>query len=59
MKPLWRDVEFWAVTVVFVIAAGYLLRNVLPVPWFSRRSRRGRREQKATLTISAKNATED
>ena len=50
----WRDVEFWVVTGIFVIAAGYLLRNVLPIPWLSSRARRQKREQKATLTISAR-----
>ncbi|MGD9691023.1 MAG: hypothetical protein AB7K52_11710 [Phycisphaerales bacterium] len=50
----WDDWQFWVVTVIFVVAAGYLLREVLPIPFFSSRARRRRRESKATLTISAK-----
>lgn len=47
----WKDAQFWIVTAIFVGAAIYLLRNVLPLPG---RVRAKRGEKKATLTISAK-----
>ncbi|CAN5796026.1 hypothetical protein BH11PLA1_BH11PLA1_13030 [soil metagenome] len=48
------DWQFWVVTGLALCAAGYLLRNVLPIPILSRRARRKRQEKKTTLTISAK-----
>lgn len=48
------DWQFWVATLAAVFAAGYLLRNLLPVPFLSRRAKARRSERKATLTISAK-----
>lgn len=48
------DWQFWVVTALAAIAGGYLLRNILPVPVFSRRAKRKRHEKPAALTISAK-----
>lgn len=59
MRFPWHDAQFWIVTAIFAVAAAYLLRNVMPVPWFSNRARRRKSEQKATLTISAKRPPED
>lgn len=48
------DWQFWVVTLAVVIAAGYMLRNVLPVPFFSSRAKRKKTEHKATLTVQGK-----
>jgi hypothetical protein len=48
------DWQFWIVTALALVAGGYLLRNVLPVPFFSRRAARKKHERPAALTISAK-----
>ncbi len=48
----WTDWQFWVVTAIFAIAAGYLLRGIAGRLW-SRRGGAGRGKQ-ATLTISAK-----
>lgn len=48
------DWQFWLVTALALCAAGYLLRNVLPVPLLSKRSRRRRHESRATLTVGGK-----
>jgi hypothetical protein len=46
------DWQFWTATLIFLAAAGYVLRNVIPWPWNAKRqAKRGRR---ATLTISGK-----
>jgi hypothetical protein len=52
----WTDWQFWVVSAIFVIAAGYLLRGVVGRLWHRRTAAaRGRR---ATLTISAKARTD-
>jgi len=48
------DWQFWVVTALALVACGYLLRNMLPVPYFSRRSKRKKHEKPAALTISAR-----
>jgi hypothetical protein len=50
----WGDWQFWLVTALALLAAAYLLRNVLPIPWLSRRARAAKGQRRATLTISAK-----
>lgn len=50
----WHDWQFWVVTALFVAAAWYLLRGIIPIPILSRRAQAKRTEHKATLTISAK-----
>ena len=45
--------QFWVTTLVALMALGYLLRNVLPVPFFSKRAKRKKHERRATLTVSA------
>ncbi len=47
------DWQFWIATAIFVIAAIWLLRPILPIPFLKRR-RGGGRRQKATLTIEGK-----
>jgi hypothetical protein len=47
------DWQFWVTTLVALMALGYLLRNVLPVPFFSKRAKRKKHERRATLTVSA------
>ncbi|MBL8990617.1 MAG: hypothetical protein JNJ48_03450 [Phycisphaerae bacterium] len=48
------DWQFWVVSLVVLLAAGWLLRGVLPIPVLSRRHRRARRERRATLTIGGR-----
>jgi len=48
------DWQFWAVTLLALCAAGYLLRNVLPVPFFSKRAKRKKHESRATLTVGGR-----
>lgn len=52
------DWQFWVVTALALIAAGYLLRNVIPVPVLSRRARRRKHESRATLTVGGKRVGE-
>ncbi|MBX9736023.1 MAG: hypothetical protein K2X32_03785 [Phycisphaerales bacterium] len=54
MSIPYQDWQFWATTLLALVAGGYLLRNILPVPFFSRRARARRQEKPATLTVSAK-----
>lgn len=49
-----HDWQFWAATAVVVIAMGWALRNVLPVPYFSKRSRRAKQSKRVSLTIGGK-----
>ncbi len=46
------DWQFWITTALFVIAAAYLLRGLLPVPWLRRRQRQRRQEKRVRLTIN-------
>ncbi len=48
------DWQFWVVTLLALSAAGYLLRNVLPIPFFSKRAKRKKHESRATLTVGGK-----
>jgi len=46
--------QFWAVTALFVLAAAWLLRGVVPVPYLSRRHRRRKTERRVHLTVGGK-----
>ena len=46
--------QFWVTTVIFLIAAAWLLRTVLPVPILSRRYRRRKRERRVSLTVKGR-----
>ena len=48
------DWQFWVVTVVFVIAAAWLLKGVLPIPWLSKRAKRKKQTKSVPLTIGGK-----
>jgi len=48
------DWQFWVVTSAAAIAALWLLRNLLPIPWLRRRRRRKRGARRATLTVGGK-----
>jgi len=52
----YQDWQFWSTTLLALRAAAYLLRNVLPVPYFSRSARARRQEKPAKLTVSANKA---
>lgn len=47
-----HDWQFWVVTLAALVAAGWLLRGVLP--GLRGRAKRRKQQHKATLTISAK-----
>lgn len=51
MRVPYGDWQFWAVSGAAAVALGWLLRGVLPVPYFSSRARRRRKERRVTLTI--------
>ncbi|MBX3358536.1 MAG: hypothetical protein KF745_08910 [Phycisphaeraceae bacterium] len=48
------DWQFWAATAVFGVALWWLFREVIPVPWLSKRLRRRRGERRATLTVGGR-----
>lgn len=48
------DWQFWATTVVFVLAVAWLLRGVVPIPILSARLKRRRRQKRVTLTVGGK-----
>ncbi len=48
-----HDWQFWVTTLVALMALGYLLRNIVPVPFWSKRAKRKQHERRATLTVSA------
>jgi hypothetical protein len=48
------DWQFWAVTGAFVVALGWLLRGVLPIPFLSARHRRKKRQTRVMLTVKGK-----
>jgi hypothetical protein len=49
-----HDWQFWAATAVFVFAAAWLLRGVLPVPVLTRRHERKKHERGVRLTVKGK-----
>lgn len=51
-----HDWQFWAVTAIALLALAWLLRNILPVPFFSARAKRKKQRKKVGLTISARRA---
>lgn len=51
-----HDWQFWVTTLVALMALAYLLRNVVPVPFLSKRAKRKKHERRATLTVSAATA---
>ncbi len=46
-----HDWEFWVATAIAVLAAAYLLRGVLPIPWLRARLKRKSQERRVTLTV--------
>ncbi|MEX2218086.1 MAG: hypothetical protein WD749_04940 [Phycisphaerales bacterium] len=46
--------QFWAVTALFTVAAAWLLRGIVPVPWLSARHRRRKAQRRVNLTIGGK-----
>jgi hypothetical protein len=49
-----NDWQFWATTAVFVLALGWLLRGVLPIPFLSERHKRKKRQTRVSLTVGGK-----
>ncbi len=50
-----HDWQFWAVSLIALAAAAWLLRSVLPIPFLSARHRRRKRQRRVTLTVDGKN----
>lgn len=48
------DWQFWVVTALAVLAAAWMLRGVVPVPFLSRRAKRKKQERRATLTVGGR-----
>ena len=48
------DWQFWVVTGVFLVALGWMLRGVLPVPFFSKRARAKKKIKRVSLTVEGK-----
>lgn len=49
-----HDWQFWVATTAFILAAAWLLRGVLPVPWLSAKARAQKKRRRVTLTIEGK-----
>jgi hypothetical protein len=48
------DWQFWVVTAVFLAAAAWLLKGILPVPWLSKRARAKKKTKRVSLTVGGK-----
>lgn len=48
------DWQFWAATLIFALAAAWLLRPLLPIPWLHRRHASRSRARKVRLTIEGR-----
>ena len=48
------DPQFWIVTAAVALAAAWLLRGLLPIPYLSRRHRARRHQRRVNLTIGGK-----
>lgn len=48
------DWQFLVATAVFVLAAAWLLRGVVPIPWLSRRHREKKKSRPVRLTIGGR-----
>ena len=45
------DWQFWVASALFLMAAGYLLKGVIPVPWLSARAKRQKAQRRVRLTV--------
>lgn len=52
MSLPWRDWQFWVVTAIFVVAAAYVLREVVPGGWWPWKKKK--KGKAATLTVEGK-----
>ena len=48
------DWQFWVVTAIFIVAAAWFLRGVLPIPWLSKRAERKKQTKNVSITIDGK-----
>ncbi len=48
------DWQFYVATAIFLFAAAWLLRGVLPIPFLSRRHRAAKKSRSVKLTIGGK-----
>jgi hypothetical protein len=53
-----HDWQFWVATAIFLFAAAWLLRGVLPVPWLSRRHEQKKSRRAVRLTIEGKSLSQ-
>lgn len=54
-----HDWQFWVATAIFLGAAMYLFRNILPIPYLSKRRRARRTTKRVTLTVGGRPAAKD
>ncbi len=48
------DWQFWVVTAIFLLAAAWLLKGILPIPWLTKRAKRKKQTKSVSLTIDGK-----
>ncbi|MBY0312881.1 MAG: hypothetical protein K2W85_12490 [Phycisphaerales bacterium] len=54
-----HDWQFWVATGIFLLAVGWLLKGVLPIPFLSRRSKAKKQTKRVSLTIGGKTPSKD
>lgn len=54
-----HDWQFWVATGIFLLAVGWLLKGVLPIPFLSRRAKAKKQTKRVSLTIGGKTPSKD
>lgn len=49
-----HDWQFWVVTLIFLAAAAWLLKGVLPVPFLTKRAKAKKQTKRVTITVEGK-----
>ncbi len=53
-----HDWQFWVATGIFLVAAAWLFRGVLPIPYLTKRHKAAKQTKRVTLTVGGKAAGE-
>lgn len=48
------DWQFWAVTLIALAAAAWLLKGVLPIPYLTKRAKAKKQTKRVSLTVEGK-----
>jgi hypothetical protein len=48
------DWQFWAVTLIALAAAAWLLKGIMPIPYLSKRARTKKQSKRVSLTVERK-----